>query len=507
MARRHFFSLQQLLAAGVIVLACSNQARAYDIVNRWGATQVDGGGLQRGDPVTLRWSIVPDGQSYSRSSNSQLIQYLDDGWNVRAAQRVPDLTGRSWWNVMNTAYQQFGRVSGVNMVYVAEQNANGTDAGMEGDIRIGGENIDGTPGGALADNTFPNDGDMRIDTTRESDGRPTFWHTNNAALRNLMIHETGHGVGLGHAQNTGVAAIMEGGLRTDIWGLQFDDVYALNRQYGDPLERNGGNNAAGTATSLGNVTLGGSVSVGRDAVDSVVQQFDDEWVGIDGSNDMDWFKFTTTAPGFANIKLTPIGPSYTSVQQGAFNAAAQSDLILQLFSESPSLSLLETANKTAVSGTESIGARYLATPATYLIRVRGATDFNQFYQLDLALNAAPAAGISADLNLDGAANIADWAIFVSNSYATLDGLGQLDAFQRGDLDFDGDNDVADFRFFKSAYIDVNGADAFANLFGVPEPSSILMAGIVAACCGVGCRRAKPQAANFGPLLLARRRMA
>ena len=101
------------------------------------------------------------------------------------------------------------------MVYVPEQNANGTDTGVEGDVRIGGENIDGTPGGALADNTFPNDGDMRIDTTRESDGRPTFWHTNEAALRNLMIHETGHGVGLGHAQNTGVAAIMEGGLRTD----------------------------------------------------------------------------------------------------------------------------------------------------------------------------------------------------------------------------------------------------------------------------------------------------
>ena len=119
------------------------------------------------------------------------------------------------------------------------------------------------PGGALADNTFPNDGDMRIDTTRESDGRPTFWHSTDAALRNLMIHETGHGVGLGHAQNTGVTAIMEGGLRTDIWGLQFDDAYALNRQYGDPLERNGGNNAAGTATSLGNVTLGGSVSVGN----------------------------------------------------------------------------------------------------------------------------------------------------------------------------------------------------------------------------------------------------
>jgi hypothetical protein len=359
---------------------------------------------------------------------------------------------------------------------------------MEGDIRIGGENIVGTPGGALADNTFPNDGDMRIDTTRESDGRPTFWHTNNAALRNLMIHETGHGVGLGHAQNTGVAAVMEGGLRTDIWGLQFDDVYALNRQYGDPLERNGGNNAAGTATTLGNLALGGFVSVGGDAVDSVVGQFDDDWTGIDGSNDADWFKFTTTAPGFANIQLKPLGPSYVSVQQGNFNAAAQSNLVLQLFTLSPSLSVLQTANKTAIGGAESIGAHYLSTPATYIVRIRGTQDLNQFYQLDVALNAAPTAGTSVDLNLDGLSNADDWAIFVTNSYTTFGGLGQLDAFQRGDLDFDGDNDVADFRFFKSAYIDVNGAGAFANLFGVPEPSAFLLAGIFAMACSVARRR-------------------
>ena len=136
MARRRFFLYQRWLTTGIVTLACFSQARAYDIVNRWSATQVNGGGLQRGDPVTLRWSLVPDGQAYTRSANSQLIQYLDDGWNIPAAQRVPDLTGRSWWGVMNTAYQQFGRVSGVSMVYVPEQNADGTDTGMEGDLSL-----------------------------------------------------------------------------------------------------------------------------------------------------------------------------------------------------------------------------------------------------------------------------------------------------------------------------------------------------------------------------------
>jgi hypothetical protein len=122
------------------------------------------------------------------------------------------------------------------------------------------------------------------------------------------------------------------------------------------------------------------------------------------------------------------------------------------------------------------------------VRVRGSQDFNQFYQLDVALNAAPLAGTSADLNLDGQTNAGDWSMFVVNSYTTFSGLGQLDAFQRGDLDFDGDNDVADFRYFKSAYIAANGANAFASLFSVPEPGTFLMSGVFAVVVGVAQRR-------------------
>ena len=153
------------IALWTIVPLCATNAAAYDIVNRWSNTQIDGGGLQRGDPATLRWSMVPDGHGYSRSNNSQLIDFLDDGWNVAAAQRTPDFTNRPWWTVINNAYAQYGRVSGISMVYVPEQTPTGVSTGMFGDIRLGGENIDGTPGGALADNTFPDDGDMRIDTT------------------------------------------------------------------------------------------------------------------------------------------------------------------------------------------------------------------------------------------------------------------------------------------------------------------------------------------------------
>jgi hypothetical protein len=450
----------------------TSDAAAWDIVNRWSATQINGGGLQRGDPVTLRWSVVPDGGSYSRSANSQLIDFLDDGWNVAAAQRTPDFTNRPWWGVINNAYAQFGRVSGVSLQYVAEQTAAGASTGLFGDIRIGGENIDGTPGGALADNTFPDDGDMRIDTTRESNGSIGGYFSTEPGLRNLVIHETGHGVGISHVEflHGSAGAIMEPGLRTDIWGLQFDDIYALNRQYGDPLERNGGNNVVGTAYHLGNLGANGSLSLGTDAGDWMVDQFDDDWVGIDGTSDADWYRFSVSGDCFANIRLTPVGPTYTTVAQGTVNTSAMSDLAMQFFTGTPSVMQLMNVNATGIGQAEVIPARLLTTAGDYLLRIRGTQDANQFYRLDISVSEAPVAGSSADLNLDGVTNVADWQLFLASAFADVSGLGARQAFQHGDLDFDGDNDTVDFRYFKSAYNLVNGAGSFAMMLQVPEPA-------------------------------------
>jgi hypothetical protein len=128
---------------------------------------------------------------------------------------------------------------------------------------------------------------------------------------------------------------------------------------------------------------------------------------------------------------------------------------------------------------ESILSRFFSTPGEYLIRVRGLQDVNQFYQLDFTVSEAPAAGTSADLNLDGESTIADWSIFVANAYADLAGLSPREAFQRGDLDGDGDSDFGDFRFFKSAFDAVNGPGALANIIQVAEPQILLLLGFAA----------------------------
>lgn len=465
--------------ACVVVQCCISQASAYNIVNRWGATQIDGGRLRRGDPVTLRWSIVPDGHSYSRSANSQLVDFLDDGWGVRQSRRTPDYTNRPWWSVINNAYAQYGRVSGVSLVYVPELTPEGASTGMFGDIRIGGDNIDGTPGGALADNTFPDDGDMRIDVTREADGGVGSYFDTEPGLRNLVIHETGHGVGLGHVEfvNNSAKAIMEGGLRTDIWGLQFDDIYALNRQYGDPRERNGGNESANTASLLGALGTSGSISIGTDAADSVVEQFDDDWVGIDGSNDLDWYRFSVSDWCFADIRLTPVGPTYTTVAQGTINAAAMSDLNLRLYSSGESVNEMAVVNETGLGGSELLRARLLSTAGDYLVRVRGVQDLNQFYQLDISLRELPEVGTFADLNLDGLTDIVDWQVFLNFASVELTGLTPRETLVQGDLDLDGDNDYDDFKLFKSAYNLTNGAGAFEQLLlQVPEPPVLVLVG-------------------------------
>jgi hypothetical protein len=258
---------------------------------------------------------------------------------------------------------------------------------------------------------------------------------------------------------------MEGGLRTDIWGLQFDDVYALNRQYGDPTERNGGNNSHATATMLGSFTTTGSISIGRDAVDSVVEQFDDDWLGIDGTSDSDWFRFTVSSPSVADIKLTPVGPTYETVQQGVFNAAAMNDLEFQVF-KAPSLGLLGSGAETGVGMAESIDDLLFSTAGDYLIRVLGRQDANQFYQLDLSFSEIPVAAENADFDGDADVDGEDFLIWQRGA-----GIGTT--LSQGDANGDALVDRLDLDVWKEQF-GIAAPPPGLNAGTVLEPSSLLL---------------------------------
>ncbi len=62
-----------------------------------------------------------------------------------------------------------------------------------------------------------------------------------------------------------------------------------------------------------------------------------------------------------------------------------------------------------------------------------------------------------DLDFDGVIDVADWSVFVTNNYSSLTGLSGAQSYALGDLDGDGDNDYTDFRLFKSDFNLANGA--------------------------------------------------
>jgi hypothetical protein len=106
----------------------------------------------------------------------------------------------------------------------------------------------------------------------------------------------------------------------------------------------------------------------------------------------------------------------------------------------------------------------------------------------------------SDLNADGSVNPTDWGFFFPNMLTDISAQSGYQRAIKGDLDLDGDNDVADFVLFKTDYDVANGAGAFnAMLAGVPEPSTVMLVLLAtfAACASRSKRRVKSIAVCLG----------
>ena len=80
-----------------------------------------------------------------------------------------------------------------------------------------------------------------------------------------------------------------------------------------------------------------------------------------------------------------------------------------------------------------------------------------------------------DLNFDNAITGADWLTFIQNAETNLSDVSRAEAYQRGDLNSDGANNIADFIQFKTLYDAANGAGAFVQMLAtVPEPSAFIL---------------------------------
>lgn len=96
--------------------------------------------------------------------------------------------------------------------------------------------------------------------------------------------------------------------------------------------------------------------------------------------------------------------------------------------------------------------------------------------------------VRSDLNLDGLINLTDWGLLVAGNGTDLSGLSFEQAYAKGDLDGDFDNDYFDFLLFRQDFNQANGAGALERqLAGVPEPTAaallLLWAAILAGSWG------------------------
>jgi len=372
-------------AAGV------EEARQISDNRRWSRTAVNGGGQRvQGLPITLTWSIVPDGTtipSFDPDTGAQAPS------NLRA--RLASVFGGSatgppseqpWFSSFEEA---FANISGeTGLTYIYEPNDDGVTLGggsnargiqgVRGDVRISGRRIDGN-GSVLAFNFFPSTGDMVIDT------EDNFFSARNLlGFRNVIEHEHGHGLGLPHVCPVNRTKLMEPFVNTRFRGIQFDDIYSIQRLYGDFFEKH---HSARNNDSIGNAA---PLEVTLD------QPYEGpQYLSIDDDSDRDFFLLPDLSEEVEiTFTVTPSSQNYLEGPQGAQGCSAGTDFDsnaihnLQIAIIGTDGSTVLQSRDSGVAGEgETITGFQIPAAGSYYLRVLGDADVNraQLYEMQVSL--------------------------------------------------------------------------------------------------------------------------
>ena len=377
-----------------LLISCVSSAEAYRLSTRW-ANTASGSTGAAGTSATLTWGFANDGTSIQGLGSSSLIGWLDTLYG--AGPGGDDLSQRPWFRFFDESFGRWGELAGVHYIYEPNDDSvlHGSAPGVLGvraDMRIAGAFIDGGSN-TLAFNNFPNNGDMVIDT-----GDSVFYSSvaqDYRRIRNVIMHEHGHGGGLFHVESVTARFLMEPTINTAFDGPQLDDIRGMQAHYGDFFEKsNGGagNETPAHATSLGLIADGQVVSRGTEGDTTLVQPTAIDFLSINRAADVDYFTFSVTGPSALDALLTPKGPTYREGPQGGaqleLDASAVSDLSLAIF-DSDGVSLLAAANLTGLGEAESLTGVTLPSSGQYFARVTGSSNVTQLYQLDLGVTAVP----------------------------------------------------------------------------------------------------------------------
>ncbi len=349
--------------------------------SRWDQTATDGstgGSANAGEGLTLTWSIVPDGTTIIGGQSEG-----DGPSDLRARLDVLYPGGEAQWlPFFQSVFDDWAAVSGITYVYVTYDdgadvgNISNTkgELGTRADIRIAGQDIDGDAG-ILAYNYFPENGDMIIDTN--DDYFDPITHGAVLAelrLRNVIAHEHGHGLGLGHVCPVNNTKLMEPFLATAFDGPQHDDIRGVQKGYGDV---NGTNNDKDAAIAL---------TLNHDDTTSV------QGVSLDKNSEEDFYSINVAQAGILNVTVTPVGGAYYTGPQDSsclgseYDSSAQENLVITVL-ESDGLTVVTNVDNWAIGKHEKTQAVNISSTGTYFIKISssGGSSDVQMYDLDLSI--------------------------------------------------------------------------------------------------------------------------
>ncbi len=366
---------------------------AFQQTDRWQGTALNPGGASQGDPTILTYSFpadgvtVPNGVGEGNGPNN-LNSWLDGIYGNRA----------TWRALYDQIFARWGELSG--NTYILEPNDDNVTlfnspglAGVRGDLRMAAKTIDGNSG-ILAYNFFPQNGDMVLDS---ADNFYNQLGGNSLRLRNILLHEHGHGMGQLHVCPLG-DILMNPFINTSFDGPQLDDVLNAQRHYGDPLEPN---DSIGQATDLGSVGVGGSLNVGGTGPSNPGRV---DFMSVDDNSDRDFYRINLTGNGAIEATVSPVGFTYLEGPQtqqcntgSSYSPQQFGDLRIFIYNSAGQI--IASADDTNAGSAETVGVNAMA--GVYYVEIRNSGENTiQAYSLDVDIT--PPQQFPLSLELDGA---------------------------------------------------------------------------------------------------------
>ncbi|TVQ32420.1 MAG: hypothetical protein EA376_05995 [Phycisphaeraceae bacterium] len=364
-----------------------------------------------GEPVNLTYSFPPDGLNIPASGGipGEVSEpnVIHDRLNTIFASQGGEVF---WKDLFRQTFDAWSAVTGNTYTEVPDDGASwGAAPGSpdRGDIRIAMKGIDGF-GGVLAYNFFPSGGGNMVLDRAENWGASA---ANFRFLRNTVMHEHGHGLGLLHScpgsgQTGGNTRLMQPTIATNFDGPQQDDIRGAHSLYGDALSPI---NSIATALDLNDLGLTVNVPF-------VINNT----LSLRNFNDTDNFRVDAPPSSRLSVTVTPIGTTYLNGPQNSngtcsagtpLDALRQQDLRIQILS--PSGSVITTVDQNGLGEPEMLESFNLGVEGVYTVRIGSSNSDGNVQRYNLSITLEPD-GVLGDLNGDNCVGSADLSILLGS---------------------------------------------------------------------------------------------